>query len=88
MKVARAPEPAPIAKLSQHRRDAEIEAWICERLKVRDLFDGVTTTAVRRDRLKLVLLERGLTDSNAGRFQGKAITWRELVKQLYGEDIA
>jgi hypothetical protein len=79
---------APVPTTSQHRKDDEIEAWICERLKLRDLFDGDTTTEIRRDRLRLVLLERGLTDSIAGRMGGKPVTWRQLHKQLYGEDIA
>jgi len=74
---------APIAKLSQHRKDAELEAWICTRLKLRDLFAGVTTTEIRRDRLKVVLLERELIESIAGRFEGNAITWRALFERLY-----
>jgi hypothetical protein len=88
MRSARAPEPAPIAKLSQHRRDAEIEAWVCKRLEQRDLFTGVTSTEIRRDRLKVVLLQRGLTHAAAGKFQGKSITWGELFKQLYGAELA
>lgn len=78
----------PIPTRSQHRRDTEREAWICERLRLRDLFAGVTTIEVRRDRLKVVLLERGLTESIAGRMSGKPITWRQLFKELYGEEIA
>ncbi len=79
---------APIPAMSQHRKDAEREAWICERLELEDLFLGVTSTEVRRDRLKVVLLERGLTESIAGRRDGKPITWRALFKQLYGEELA
>ncbi len=71
--------------LSQHRRDAELEAWICKTLRLRDLFAGVTSTSVRRDRLKAVLLERGLTNSHAGTRAGKSITWSQLLEQLYGE---
>lgn len=72
-----------IARLSQHRKEAELEAWISARLKLRDLFCGVTTTEIRRDRLKVTLLERGLTESVAGRFEGKSITWRALFERLY-----
>ena len=68
---------------SQHRRDAELEAWVCDRLQLRDLFAGVTSTETRRDRLKVVLLERGLVESIAGRFDGKPITWRALFERLY-----
>jgi hypothetical protein len=79
---------APIPTMGQHRKDAELEAWICERLHLRALFAGVTSTETRRDRLKVVLLERGLTESIAGRRDGKPLTWRGLFKQLYGEDLA
>jgi hypothetical protein len=50
---------APIPAMSQHRRDTELEQWICERLKLRDLFAGDTTTEIRRDRLRLVLSSAG-----------------------------
>lgn len=73
----------PIPGTSQHRKDAELEAWICTRLKLRDLFAGITNTDTRRDRLKVVLLQRELIDSIAGRFEGKAITWRALFERLY-----
>jgi hypothetical protein len=82
------PAIAPIPSMSQHRKDAESEAWICARLKLPGLFLGHTSTEIRRDRLKAVLLERGLTESIAGRRDGKAITWRALFKQLYGDEIA
>lgn len=77
----------PIPERSQHRRDAEREAWICARLHLRDLFSGVTTIEVRRDRLKVVLMERGLTESIAGRMGGKPITWRQLFEELYREEL-
>jgi hypothetical protein len=88
MRAARKPEAAPIATISQHRRAAELEAWVCKRLALRDLFSGVTTSEIRRDRLKVVLLQRELTEAVAGKFQGKAIKWRELFTQLYGESLA
>lgn len=78
---------ATLATLSEHRRDAELEAWICARLKLRDLFAGVTSTETRRDRLKVVLLERGLTESNAGKFEGKPVTWRALFARLYRDEL-
>jgi len=55
------------ATTSEHRRAIELESWICERLNLRDLFAGVTSTETRRHRLKVVLVERGLTDTIAGR---------------------
>jgi hypothetical protein len=69
--------------LSDHRRDAELEAWVCRKLNLRDLFAGVTTLDVRRDRLKVVLLERGLTESNAGSLEGKPVSWRKVFSRLY-----
>ena len=81
------PKVAPLPAISKHRQDAELEAWICERLKLRDLFAGVTSTEIRRDRLKVVLLERGLTESIAGARGGKPVTWRALFEQLYGEQL-
>lgn len=71
--------------LSEHRRDSEVEAWICRELRSRDLFAGTTTREIRRDRLVAALNARHLTDSHAGRVGGKACTWRELVVKLYGE---
>lgn len=88
MRAARTPDPAPVTQLSAHRREAELEAWVCKRLQLRDLFAGVTDRTVRRDRLKVVLLQRELTECVAGKFQGKAIKWRELFTQLYGETLA
>ncbi len=79
--------PAPLATISEHRRDAELEAWICKRLQLRDLFAGVTSREIRRDRLKVVLLERGLIESIAGKFDGKPVTWRELFRRLHNESI-
>lgn len=74
---------APIAKLAQHRKDAELEAWICRHLRLRDLFSGTTSTEIRRDRLRVALLERGLTESIAGKFEGKSVKWAALFERLY-----
>lgn len=71
------------APLSQHRKDAELEAWICKRLALRDLFAGITSTELRRDRLKVVLEQRELSDAIAGKFEGRALTWRALFERLY-----
>jgi hypothetical protein len=79
---------APIPTMSQHRRDDQLEAWICDRLHLRDLFAGHTSTETRRDRLKVVLLERSLSESIAGRYDGKPVTWAKLFKQLYGDERA
>lgn len=74
--------------LAQHRKEAELEAWICKRLASRDLFAGTTDRPTRRDRLKAVLIDGGYTEAVAGKFQGKTIKWGALFKQLYGEDLA
>lgn len=85
MSSARKVSPIP---LTDHRKSAEREAWICERLKLPHLFAGVTSTELRRDRLKAVLLERGLTESIAGSRDGKPLTWRKLFLEHTGEEIA
>lgn len=82
-----APKVAPIAIKGQHRKDDELEAWICARLNLRDLFAGMTSRETRRDRLKVVLLERGLIEAIAGRLENKPITWRQLFQKLYSEEI-
>lgn len=87
MSTARKSNPIPPIK-GQHRVDTEIELWICERLRLRDLFCGHTDTATRAARLKVVLAERGLTESIAGNMGGKPVTWRALFEKLYGEEIA
>lgn len=86
MTLARRIAPIP-ATTSEHRVHANLEAWICDRLHLRDLFAGVTSTETRRDRLKVVLLGRGLVDSIAGSREGKPVTWRALFKTLYGEEL-
>lgn len=78
---------APIP-LSDHRKSAEREAWICARLHLPHLFAGVTSTETRRDRLKVVLIERNLIESIAGSRDGKPITWRALFEEHTGEKLA
>ncbi len=85
--AAAPPPPATPPTLSQHRRDAELEAWICKTLRSRDLFAGVTDTATRAARLRVTLLQRKLVDSHAGRFGGQSISWREVFKRLYHEEL-
>lgn len=79
---------APIPTIGKHRKDAELEAWICARLNLRDLFVGITSREVRRDRLKAVLIERGLIESIAGTHERKPVSWRAMFKQLHGEELA
>lgn len=79
--------PATKTVASRLVRDIVNEAWIAKRLGLPELFLGTTSTQIRRDRLKVVLLERELTDSIAGRADGKPITWRALFLQLYGEEL-
>lgn len=79
---------APAQPLSQHRKDAELEAWVCRRLALRDLFAGATDSATRAGRLRAVLIERDVVEAIAGSFEGKTISYREIHKRLYGEDLA
>lgn len=78
---------ADVPTVSQHRRDIELEAWICERLKLRDLFAGDTTPEIRRDRLRVTLIERHLTESIAGSRSGKPLKWRQIFEQLHNEPL-
>ncbi len=88
MKARRQVQPtssSPAPTKSAHQRDQELEAWICRELRSRDLFCGTTTREIRRDRLVVLLEQRKLMDSHAGRIGGKPQTWRDLVTRLYGE---
>jgi hypothetical protein len=83
------PEPATAKTVASTLvRDIVNEAWICKRLGLPELFAGVTSTEIRRDRLKVVLIERELTESVAGRADGKPVKWRDLFKQLYHVDLS
>lgn len=63
----------------------QVEAWIAERLRLYDLFDGVTTPEIRRDRIRERILARGMTLAIAGRGPGgKSETWQELFARVYG----
>lgn len=72
----------------EHRRDDELEAWICKQLALRNLFQGLTTREIRRDRLTAVLRERGILDTHAEKVGGKSVTWRELTERLYAAKAA
>lgn len=84
MKRARATDSGHELVQGQHRRDDELEAWVAKTLHLPDLFLGLTSREVRRDRLVAVLLERKILDSHAGKMGGKSLTWRELTQRLYG----
>lgn len=83
MKRARSTDAGDGLICGQHRRDDELEAWICKQLALRNLFQGLTSREIRRDRLTAVLLQRGILDTHAGKVGGKAVTWRELTERLY-----
>lgn len=86
--MSRATKAAPVSPMSKLRSDSLTEGWIAARLQLPELFMGHTSTEIRRDRLKVVLIERKLTDQVAGKLDGKPSTWRDLFKLLYGEDLA
>lgn len=77
----------PVPTMSKLRSDSATEGWIAGRLALPELFLGHTSTEIRRDRLKVVLLERKLTEAIAGRLDGKPVTWRALHKLLYNDDL-
>lgn len=73
--------------LGHHRYQANLEAWALTKLHLPNLFQGTTTTEIRRDRLKVVLLERGLTHSIAGRFDRQDVTWSTVFRRIYDENL-
>lgn len=85
--MSRPAKVAPVPTMSKMRSDSLTEGWIAGRLQLPELFMGHTSTEMRRDRLKVVLLERELTEAIAGRLDGKPVKWRELYKLLYSEEL-
>lgn len=61
------------------------EAWLLRRLQQPALFDGLTTSTERRERLREHLVSHGLEQAIAGWQNGKCETWSELFKSIYGE---
>jgi hypothetical protein len=65
-----------------------VESWIVDRLKVRDLFAGVTTPAQRRERVRQLILARDLELAIAGRVgQAKTETWGALFERVYQQPL-
>lgn len=75
----------PVTPLSDHRRESELESWLCDRLALRDLFSGVTDKQTRAARLKVTLMQRNSVDSILGTFDGKPRTGLWAYETLYGD---
>lgn len=55
------------------------------RLSVPGLFAGVTTPTERRERVRRVIVNRGLEHAIAGKRQGASCeTWGDLYLRIYG----
>lgn len=70
------------------RLDAEL--YLVGRLKQHGahVFDGDTTTATRKERIRAAILEHGLDCTIVGRNKaGKTDTYRACYERLYGEPL-
>lgn len=58
--------------------------WLARRLELPlSWAAGVTTREIRRDRIRAVILDRGLADRVAGTAKGRPETWREIYERVY-----
>lgn len=65
------------------------EAWLGNRLGLTGplaLFDGLTDSRSRRERIRAAILERGV-DKVCGTRGGTPITYGEAFERLYGEPV-
>jgi hypothetical protein len=62
----------------------DYEAELAKRCGVNDLFEGLTTTADRRERLRPLVLERDPVICGRGP-RGKPETFAEAFARVYGE---
>lgn len=63
------------------------EAWLAKRLGdhgVAEIFAGLTDPAVRRERVREVILARGLECVIVGRHEGKPCTYAEIFQVIFG----
>ena len=63
------------------------ELWLARRLPCPALFDGITTTEERRERVRRELLDRGIADQVVGRRSGQPETWSSLFRRLYRQEL-
>lgn len=64
-----------------------VEAWILSRLDCPTLFDGLTTSAQRRERLRKHLLDKQLGLAIAGGRDGKAESWENMFQRIHNEPL-
>jgi len=79
----------------------DAEAWLRQRLmdhgalerlpdlkpQVRDVTAGVTTTAMRAERMRQLIVRHQLGATIAGRRGGKTETYADLFERVYGEPL-
>ena len=63
------------------------ETWLARRLGAPHLFLGVTTSGIRRDRVRSRILDLECAEEVAGRASGNPETFRGLFARLYGEPL-
>jgi len=68
----------------------DAETWLAKRLGQHgaNVFDGVTDTASRRERVREAILEHGLTTVIVGKGKdGKTKTYAQAYEAVYGEKL-
>lgn len=90
MTIVRADANSPMPARSDPATFRGVENWCARelfRLVKVDIFDGLTDTLARKERIRQAVVEHGLADRPAGKANedGKPMTWRKLFERLYGE---
>lgn len=64
------------------------ELWMAKQLGNPALFSGVCDDVVRKNRIRLEILRRGLDQTMAGNRNGKSETWAQVFARVYQEPLA
>lgn len=65
------------------------EIWFTRKLNghSKDVWAGVTTPELRRDRVRAIINLSMLADEKVGKRQGRTITFREMFLEIYRESL-
>jgi hypothetical protein len=65
------------------------EAWLAKMLgKPVEVFDGLTTPEIRRDRVRAAIISSGCQDKTAARTRsGRPLTFAKVFKRIYHEPL-
>ncbi len=75
--------------MSQHAeqfKPFDVDLWFVERLKVHgvNVFDGVTTFELRRQRIREAILQAGFGDVICAKLNRKPVTYAQAFERAYG----